>query len=148
MLFQHPDLRSETKVEHELADISEVFAREYGNDEDKVKPNKENIEGNGNLPHNSNIQEIYEDDNSKFNEDPINNSIHAPADNVEQEESVVESVTTTIAIAVFETKKPIWFGTSGKPRKDLIRYDAKEIPDEDDVVDAKCDDATENYYEE
>jgi len=52
---------------------------------------------------------------------------------------------TTITIAEFETKKPIWSGTSGKPREDLVRYDAKE----DDVVDDKCDNnATENDDED
>ena len=109
-------LASEIKVQHEVDDVSEVLARERGNDEDKVKPEVENLK---------------------------NELVPALANHVGQEESV--ELVTTIAIAEFETKKPIWSGTSVKPREDLVRYDAEG---EDDVVDAKCDDATESYDED
>ena len=77
-------------------------ACEPSNNEGVVKPDMENIAGNENHPFNSNSEEIFNNINSNFNEDPKNNFIHA----VGLEESIVELV-TRIAIAEFENKEDL-----------------------------------------
>ena len=47
----------------------------------------------------------------------------------------------------FKTTNKTWSGRV-KAGKDLICYDVREMLNVDDVVDAKCDDATENYDED
>ena len=112
-------LVNEIKIQHDFDEISEVLTHESGNNEDKVKTVVENLK---------------------------NELVPALADHVRQEEP--DDLSAINAVAEFQNNNETWSG-SVKAGKDLICYDVKEMLDEDDVVDDKCDnDATENYDED
>ena len=127
-------LAGEIKVQQDHNEISEALAFESVNNEDKVKPDMENVKGITNLPLNSNTKEIFDNNNSNFYENPKNEFVHASASSMGQEESFIESA-TSIAVAEFETKKHIWSDTSGKSEKELVSYDVEDILSEEQVED-------------
>ena len=113
-------LLSEIKVQHKVDEISEVLNREPGNNEDKVKPEVENLK---------------------------NELVPALANHVGQERSDDE-LPAINAFAEFQNNDETWSDGRVNAGNHLICYDVKEMPEEDDVVD-ECDNVvTENYDED
>ena len=73
-----------------------------------------------------------------------NELVPALANHVGQERSDDE-LPAINAFAEFQNNDETWSDGRVNAGNHLICYDVKEMLDEDDVVDAKCDDATENY---
>ena len=129
---------------HDPDEISEVLAREPGNNEVKVKPDKESIENKEYLLPDSITEEDLDDNGSKSNEKRKNEFARALADRVWEEESDDE-LSAINAVAEFQNNKESWSEGRVKAGKDLICFDVEESMGEDQVEDAEDD--NEDYWE-